>query len=56
MFNPTTKTAQLYLLKRLSYLSLNMTFSSFPYSSTFGTGNGNEGSGIFFIRLGVPDY
>jgi hypothetical protein len=52
----TTKTGPLWLFKRLSYLSLNATFSSFSIPSTFGTGNGNDTGGIFYIRFGFPDY
>jgi hypothetical protein len=28
----------------------------FPYPSTFGTGNGNDTGGIFFIWFGFSDY
>jgi hypothetical protein len=49
MLCPTTETRHRYLLKRLSYLLLNMKFAGFFIpSSTFGTGNGNEAGGIFY--------
>jgi hypothetical protein len=45
----TNETGPLKLFKRLSYLSLNMTFSIFfPTPSTFGTRNGNGTDGIFY--------
>jgi hypothetical protein len=31
-------------------------FQVFPYPSTFGTGNGNDTGGIFYIRFGFSDY
>jgi hypothetical protein len=31
-------------------------FHVFPYPSTFGTGNGNDAGGIFFIQFGFSDY
>jgi hypothetical protein len=43
------QTAELYIIEY-------DIFKFFPTPSTFGTGNGNEASGIFFIRFGFPDY
>jgi hypothetical protein len=52
----TNETGPLKLFKRPSYLSLNVTFKFFHTPSTFGTRNGNDTGGNFFIRFGFPDY
>jgi hypothetical protein len=43
------QTAELYIIEY-------DIFKSFPNPSTFGTRNGNEAGGFFFIRFGFSDY
>jgi hypothetical protein len=53
--NNENRTAIAFQTAELSIIEHDI-FKFFPTPSTFGTGNGNEPDGIFFIRFGFPDY
>jgi hypothetical protein len=53
--NNENQTAIAFETAELSAIEYDI-FKFFPTPSTFGTGNGNEDGGIFFIWFGVPYY
>jgi hypothetical protein len=53
--NKRNRTAKAFQTAELFIIECDI-FKFFHTPSTFGTGNGNDTGGIFFIRFGVPDY
>jgi hypothetical protein len=53
--NKRNRTAIAFQTAEVSIIECEI-FKFSPTPSTFGTGNGNDTGGIFFIRFGFPDY
>jgi hypothetical protein len=53
--NKRSRTAKAFQTAELSAIECDI-FKFFHTPSTFGTGNGNDTGGIFFIRFGFLDY